>query len=183
MNVPVLLKGDCKSKIADTALVSSSNETTIESSDLTHKILVVKHKFNKTAIGGSNIYNATSKELKVCQIVQLISDNGEMTIVEDQREIVVKFDLAYNYTISNTALSAAIIKDEKKEVNVNSYIKACKCNSESDTCDPNNLATPLKPNDELCVCIYSTSADVGIDRLESMVRIYQVFGKFLCIDY
>lgn len=47
-----------------------------------------------------------------------------------------------------------------------SYVQACKCYSEGTNCD--TTEDPLQPNTYLHVCIYSSSADVLIDSLDSM---------------
>jgi len=165
-NVLPLLKKDCKSNITDTNLLVSTHMTAAIPENSTHKTLVVKHNFNKTLIGGSDVYDAASNKLEVCQIIQLVTDNREMIIIEDKRNIVVTFDLDFNYDISNISLAEAIVKNESKSVDINSYVQVCKCYSEGTGCDTTN--DPLKPNTDLHVCIYSSSADVLIDKLDSM---------------
>ena len=107
---------DCKSNITDTDLLVSTNVTDAITDNSTHKTLVVKHNFNKTLIGDSDVYNATSKKLEVCQIIQLVTDDREMVIIEDKRNIVVAFHLDFNYTISNIALAEVITENESKSV-------------------------------------------------------------------
>ena len=135
--------------------------------DSTRQTLVVKHSIDTSKIGNSSIYNATTKELVVCQIIQLITDTSDMTIIEDKRQIKINFNLDYNFEINNIVLDAATIKESNETADVDSYINACKCNADGTACEPG----PLVANTELNVCIYSSSDDVLIDYLESMVRV------------
>lgn len=165
-NVPALLKKDCATNILEAGLINTTYDRTDNG---THDILVIKHNINKTMVGNSSIYNATSKKLEVCQKVQLVVESPLLTIVEDIHAIGVNFELDIDYTIANIILAAATIYQNETKINLDSYITSCKCNPQS---TPNNYAcdnTALKPNDEVHLCAWSSSADIGIDYIMSML--------------
>jgi len=148
-----------------------SNVTKTHYDNTTQKITVT-HDINMTLLGNSSIYNATTNKLNVCQRVKLVlktDDSNMMTIMEDVREIEVDFNLDFNYSISEFALEAATIKQNKTETNVDNYIEAYKCNPGDNYSRDNN---DHAPNTKIHLCIRSISSDVLIDKLESMVRVH-----------
>ena len=110
-----------------------------------------------------------AKQTKEAEVDKNVSvTNGKpFVITEDIREIDIGFDLSANFSITGN-LSQATINDASSNTTVASYIGACQCSGVSFNCidTPSNLV----PNTELNVCIYSTSSDVLIEALESMVR-------------
>jgi len=170
----VQMKG-CKENVSveNAELVNSTYVVTDYNS--TSQKLTVTHDINKSLLGNSSIYNATTNKLNVCQRIKLVlktsdadGSTSNMIIVEDVREIEVDFDLDFDYTIYDTSLAAATIEQNQTEINFDSYIEAYKCNLGENYAPDNN---PLAPNTMLHICIHSLSSDVLIDALESMVRV------------
>ena len=169
-----LRMGDCKTPIPNPIsgdFFATSEDRNSFDNDATNDELVVKIDMDKSMIADSPMYNAESKVLQVCQIVQLVdfdNSNNEVVVVEERHEIDVTFKLDFDYTTSNVVLEAATNKLLEGGADVVSYVQACKCKTDGSGCD--EAESKLLPNAELHVCIYSTSADVGIDYLDSMVR-------------
>jgi len=167
-----LRMGDCKTPIPKPIsgdFFATSEDRNSFDNDATNDELVVKIDIDKSMIADSPMYNAESKVLQVCQIVQLVdfdNSNNEVVVVEERHEIDVTFKLDFDYTTSNVVLEAATNKLLEGGADVVSYVQACKCKTDGSGCD--EAESKLLPNAELHVCIYSTSADVGIDYLDSM---------------
>ncbi len=128
-------------------------------------MLVLGYNFNKSEIAGSNIWNATTSQIEVCEVVQVILP-PDMVIQEDKRVMTIDFDLSAEYNISSVDLAPETIGANETDSDVDSYVKACKCSESSFACNADAVA----PNEEIHLCIYSKSAAVGIAELESMVR-------------
>jgi len=172
---PLQMKG-CEEEVSvdNPDLVHSSfTETDFNN---TSKKLTITYDIDQSLLGNSSIYNATTKELNVCQRVKLVLKTGDsnMTIVEDVRKIEVDFDLDYNYTISDNTLAAATIKENETNTNVNNYIQAHKCNPDDNYASDDRA---LAPNTRLHLCIRSISSDVLIDTLDSMTATEQTFSE------
>jgi hypothetical protein len=178
----MLYAGSCNSPSNITDIAHQHKDTISSTTDKKMSNLTIEYSFNKSSIAESNIWNETSKSIEICQILQLTlkNDRGQqMIITEDKRDISVDFDLTYNYEIQDVALEEAAINANETSTNVAGYIKSCKCTADSFTCD----GRPLLPNDQLFLCIYSISVDVGIANLESMTitqvpAVSPVTGKF-----
>ena len=139
--------------------------------------LTLTYDFNNTALARSNIWNNEASKIELCQVVQLTYDTQEpntdpLVIVEDIRNVTIDFDLFANFTIDgNITLAAATINANNATTDVDSYVDAFRC----DGTEMNKVDIDLKPNDELFVCIQSTSADIEIAKLDSMVSIMVPF--------
>ena len=123
---------------------------------------------NKTMIATSSVWNATTDEVELCQVVQLIEQSstlGEMVIQEDERIVTIKFDLTADFDV-NIDLDEAALTSANGTTDVGDYISAFKCdeNFEQD-------GSPLVANDELYICIESSSTDIEISEIETMVRV------------
>jgi len=161
-----LYEKDCSTNITDITVNSTKSYT---NKDLTHDTLTVKHSFDKSMIANSTIWNSTTSEIEICQVVRLIVPaNGtdeKMVISEDKRVVAIDFDLSVDFEINNITLGAATIESGSGTTDVTSYVEACKCGGiDSFNCTTDDLV----PNSELFVCIKSKSTDVKIDSLESM---------------
>jgi len=153
-----LFAGDCESNITNITVTPSPidyNSTTGE--------LVLGYNFNKSQIAGSNIWNATTGEIEVCQVVQSILPPN-MVIKEDKRVLTIDFDLNVEYNISGVGLAPETINANDTDSDVDSYIESCKCSKDSYAC----TTDPVAPNEQIYLCIYSKSAVVGITELVSM---------------
>ena len=103
----------------------------------------------------------------MCQVVRLTLPDLGLVIQEDWRLLTVDFDLSADFTIEAN-LTPASVGEGSGSTTVDDYINACKCDgAASFTCD----SSPLLPNNELMVCVWSVSPDVQIDFLDSMVSI------------
>jgi len=176
----ILLQDNCESPIDDIGVVNLT-KTTMYPKDEFHQTLVLSYDFNKTALAGSSIWNDATDQIEVCQIVRLIipaeGPLPKMVIIEDKRVLTISFDLSAGFQIIN-ALEAGSIEEGSGSTNVDSYLEACKCNSvQTFTCD----ASPLQPNEELIVCIWSVSSDIEVSSLDSMI-ITQASASLTVVD-
>ena len=185
VQVDALQMKRCEEKVSvnNPGLIVASNSTKTDSTNTTSKKLIITHDIDTSLLGNSSIYNATTKKLNVCQRVKLVlkTDDFNMTIMEDVRDIEVDFDLDFNYT-TDTTLKEATIEGNETKTNVNNYIEAYKCNPDANYAPDNSR---LAPNTRLHLCIRSLSSDVLIDNLESMVRVPYVLFLLLhsCFNF
>ena len=163
-----IFEKDCETSITDIAVTLMNATRRVDRNEF-HNELILVYDFNKTAIASSRIWNATTSEIEVCQVVRLFipasGSNKKMVIEEDERVISIAFDLSAGFQLDNN-LGPGTIEQGTGSTDVDSYVEACKCDSaQSFTCD----TSPLVPNNELVVCIKSVSPDVEINFLDSMV--------------
>lgn len=162
-----LYKSDCKTPINKTEV--GINVTFWQGPYDTYRDkLIVKYSIDKSMIANSSIYNETTSELQVCQEVHLVTKAPDpvMVIAQDTRRIDVNFNLAVNYNATMVGGDSTnfIPVNEKTNINFNSYIAACMCDQSGSSC----VTELLAPNDELYICVYSKSNDVGIGALNTM---------------
>ena len=152
------------------------NTTTTEQQyNSTFDILTVSHSIDKSLIANNTqIWNSTSNNLEVCQVVELREEGiGEedMVIITNEHELLIDFNLAVDYNTGNITLVQADTLEESTITNVNDYISAFKCDGEQFAAS----TTPHLENTELSICIKSESTDVVIDKVKTMV------SYFLCL--
>jgi len=166
-----LYKQDCATEIATSGpgpllfnltdngrIVKSPANSTFDSIDLLYNV-------NKTMIASNSVWNSTTKEINICQEVQLIQQSaalGELVIVEDKRVVTIKFDLSANFTL-DVDMQEGALTSASGAAGIDDYVSAYKCN-ERFIAD----SSPLAPNGELFVCINSSSTDVEIKEIEAM---------------
>lgn len=153
-----LKQKDCSSNITDGIILSSTNSTAYNNA--TYESLTLTHGLNKTLVSTSNIWNDTSKEIEVCQIIQLLGPemNGEhLVIIEDKLAIDVSIDLNVDYNLTS-GLGAATINNASDTTSVDDYIESYKC----DGIDYVRDTSALVPNEDLYICIMPKSPDVLI---------------------
>ena len=145
--------------------------------------LELKYDFNKGSLTGSNIYNATTSQLKLCQIVRLeidmvagrnLQEDGDapapapLVVAEQKEEIIVNFEMQRDFSVTDgVSLDKATIEANNQNTTLSDYVRAYKCNANG---EEEINPTALPPNTLLHVCIASTSPDVLIDSVEEMVR-------------
>ena len=156
-----IFAGDCETSITDIDISLVQSRTSVDSqSDL----LSLAYDINKTQIALSNIWNATTSTIEICQVVQLVISANNFVISEDKRVLSIDFDLSVDFG-TNSDLGDATIETEDLVSNVTSYVEACKCNdAQSFTCNTDALL----PSTERFVCIKSISSDVEVDFLNSV---------------
>ena len=169
-----LYQKGCTSK---TPIAMQINTTTTEQQyNSTFDILTVSHSIDKSLIANNTqIWNSTSNNLEVCQVVELREEGiGEedMVIITNEHELLINFNLAVDYNTGNITLVQADTLEESTNTNVNDYISAFKCDGEQFAAS----TTPHLENTELNICIESESTDVVIDKVKTMVSF------FLCLD-
>ena len=152
------------------------NTTTTEQQyNSTFDILTVSHSIDKSLIANNTqIWNSTSNNLEVCQVVELREEGiGEedMVIITNEHELLINFNLVVDYNTGNITLVQADTLEESTITNVNDYISAFKCDGEQFAAS----TTPHLENTELSICIKSESTDVVIDKVKTMV------SYFLCL--
>ena len=165
-----LKQKDCSSNITDGIILSSTNSTAYNNA--TYESLTLTHGLNKTLVSTSNIWNDTSKEIEVCQIIQLLGPemNGEhLVIIEDKLAIDVSIDLNVDYNLTS-GLGAATINNASDTTSVDDYIESYKCNGIDYVRD----TSALVPNEDLYICIRPKSPDVlilaSVDKMVSNQR-------------
>ena len=162
----LLFMKDCVSNVTD--ITVNYTEPVLTPKNTTFETLSLGYSIDKSMIANSTIWNATSSQIELCQVVQL--KEGSMVIVEDIRQVTIDFDLLVDYEITNSTLGAASINAANDTTEVASYIEACTCDV-SFTCNNNALV----PGVELIICIKSVSSDVEIDFLDRMVSTTAIY--------
>ena len=172
-----LKQKECSSNITDGIILSSTNSTAYNNA--TYESLTLTHSLNKTLLSTSNIWNDTSKEIEVCQIIQLLGPelNGEhLVIIEDKLAIDVSIDLNVDYNLTN-GLGAATINNGSDTTSVDDYIESFKCNG----IEYDRDTSALVPNEDLYICIRSKSPDVltlaSVDKMVSRARVFYDFDS------
>jgi len=132
--------------------------------------LEISYDFNKTLIAGSDYWNNVTKSIELCQVVQLVHETTSglaMVIQEDMRNVTIDFTLFANFTI-DVNFTGADIQAVNDTTDLSGYITAFHCDGE-DAMNELQAGTKLRPNDVLNVCIVSSSTDVEIARVTTMV--------------
>ena len=116
----------------------------------------------------SDMWNNKTRSIELCQVVELTQEHkgSALTIVQDIRNITVAFDLTAEFNIT-VDLDAAVIEAVNETENFADYISAYYCNGEDDMLKLEE-ESKLQPNEEMDICIASTSSDVEIEEIESM---------------
>ena len=160
---PSLYNEDCSTPVSGVTITQAAPSSA--SYDTSYDTLTLAYDFDKSTIAGSSIYDASSSELKVCQVVQLLEQG--MVIAVDRHVATITFDLESDFTVQDpidllkeTATAVAGAAD------VDSYVEAYKCGGLGVITA--NTAS-LAPNEDLFVCVRSTSSDVEIQSLDEMV--------------
>ena len=131
----------------------------------------LRYNFNKSLISTSDFWNNVTNSIVLCQVVQQVQKRNASTalvIQEDKMNITVDFDLFGNFT-TKVDLKEGEISAANSTSEFDSYITAYRCNGEEDM-NKMQAEIKLKPNDELGICIVSSSAAVEIAEVASMVR-------------
>ena len=179
----ILYEKDCTTEINTSGVepllfsLTDSGRITKSPEDPIYDAIDLLYDVNKTMIATSSVWNATTDEIELCQVVQLIEQSatlGEMVIQEDKRIITIEFDLTADFDFG-IDLEEAALTSANGTADVGDYISAFKCdeNFEQD-------GSPLVANDELYLCIESSSFDVEISEIETMVRTNCVSLGCLC---
>jgi len=160
-----LYAGSCETKprVAIDMEYTKTNST-VNSDKPSMEGLIVKYDFNKTLLGGSNIWNKNTSMVELCQITQLIIPDPLMVITEDIRDIDIDFDMNVAFSIG-VGLAPATITAANDTTDLASYVEAYQCEGMGTS----NLTADLAPNSELHLCIKSKSTDVEIQSLNTMV--------------
>ena len=113
-----LFHKDCKTNITDIEITSTAILTTKND---TYSSLVLSHDFNNTAIGGSDIWNATSSKIEICQVVDLFlpstGSSPKMVLYQVSRQVEVDVNLSVDYSLE-TNLTEGAISSETANVTV-----------------------------------------------------------------
>ena len=146
-----IFEKDCETLITDIDVTLTG--ATRNHKDANHDTLVLAYGMDKSAIASSSLWNAASNQLELCQVVGVIipatETDPKMVVVEDARALTIDFDLSVDF-----------------QFEADLEAEACQCDGvQSFTCS----SSPLLPNQELFVCIWSVSSDMEIDFLDSMV--------------
>ena len=157
----LLFLKDCTTNVTDITI--NYTEPLLTQTSANFSTVTLGYNIDKSMIANSSIWNATSSQIELCQVVQL--KEGTMVIIEDIRQVTIDFDMLVDYQVTPIDLGAETTNAGNDTIDVSSYIEACKCDGVSFVCN----TAPLVPNSELIVCIKSVSSDVGIDFLDSMV--------------
>ena len=178
----VLLDKDCQANITGIGIITTAVDTPHNN---TYDNLLVQHDVNTSSIVDSSVWNATSNELEVCQIVRLIlpasQDNEKMIIAEDIRQITIGFDMTADFNIT-AGLAAATVSNATATTDVSSFVSAYKCTSSGDFTEDDSA---LGPNQGLSVCVVSTAPEVNVEQLVTMVSELnhpEIFFQLNCTD-
>ena len=167
----ILYEKDCETEVSNGNDAIYTLTDTPKDHNATHQMLKLDYSFNKTAIATSSIWNATTSKIEVCQRVKLYvpaaGSMGMLVVAEDIHKIDISFDFSVNFNLTND-LGAGEVGNETAATDVTSYVDAFKC---SDMVNFVKDDSALIPNDELYICIISTSPDINVDTLQTMVRL------------
>ena len=142
-----------------------------------YDFVTLSYDFDKSKIVGSSIWNDSLNQIQFCQVFQL--KEGTFVIEEDERKVVIDFDLTASFLAENQALGASSANSETGSAGVNSYVEAYKCGAGANGMDATTSA--LVKNDDLVVCIRSKSIDVEIVSLDAMVSCsIQIHFQLIC---
>lgn len=158
-----VFESGCESEITDVSVTIT--DIGRDPKDASHDTLRLAIDVDKTNIAGSSIWNEDENQLELCVAVQLLLDDPYMVVVEDKREMTIAFDMIADFNFTND-LGAGSIESGSGSTNVDDYVRACKCGGpDSFACD----SSPLPPNAQLHVCVWSLDTDVEIKTIDSMV--------------
>lgn len=162
-----ILATDCESAVTGANITLNDTKTNIDAST---DALSLAYDIDKATIATSNIWNATASQIEFCQVVQLtipaVGNSPLLVIVEDVRRFDIDLDLSVEFDLGNKPLGEGPIENETGSANVTGTVEGCKCGGmDNFTCNTD----PLVANTELFVCIKSTSNDVEVDFLDSML--------------
>lgn len=142
-----------------------------------YDFVTLSYDFDKSKIVGSSIWNDSLNQIEFCQVFRL--KEGTFVIKEDERKVVIDFDLTASFLAENQALGASSANSETDSAGVNSYIEAYKCGAGANGMD--SITSALVKNDDLVVCIRSKSIDVEIVSLDAMVSCsIQIHFQLIC---
>ena len=131
--------------------------------DDVHDKLDIALDVERSNIATSNLWNAFTNKFEMCLRLQLLS--GDMVIKEDARDISILFEFAVDFA-DIVGLGSVQKTSGIGSTTVDSYVAACKCSDISTfECDDNMLM----PSQELYLCVRSTSPDINIDSLHSLM--------------
>ena len=137
--------------------------------------LTIEHQFNMSLIALSTAYDNNTDTIKFCQQVKLMLYQVNATdhaIATHWTDVAVAFNLTSNFTV-DANLDKAVVKKVNDTANLDSFISAFHCDKEMNALE---VGAKIKPNDDLDICVQSSSSDVEIDEILSMVsRIHLVF--------
>ena len=166
---------DDKSKMLNTTppgVVTKKNDSITANANPPMSTLELGYNFNKSLIVKSNIWNDTTSQMQLCQILQLVEEDnnhGKLVIVEDIHDVTIGINSFLNFSFGFN-LAGAIIEAVNKTASLASFISPYICSGD-DTMKSVDKGFELGPNEKLHVCFMSKSTDVEISNITSMVSI------------
>ena len=109
-NASNLLGEDCTSPVSGITITQATPVRT--ALNASYNTLTLEYDIDMSAIAGSLIWNETSSELKVCQVLQLIEQG--MVIHEDKHQAIITFYLGVGFTIAGQDLAEATVSAVKR---------------------------------------------------------------------
>ena len=95
------------------------------------------------------------------QLVQERSEGDYLVIQEDIRNITIDFDRFANFT-TGANLTGAAINEANDMADLEGYIDAYYCDEDDENMKELQAGTKLQPNEEMGICIVSSSTDIEI---------------------
>lgn len=162
-----VLQKDCSTNITDIQITLTDNLSNVDS---THSMLKLSYNFDKSSIAtATSIWDSVNEKIELCQVVRLVEPAAgpqpKMVVSEDRHVVSVDFDLSVDFEFDN-AVQGAEAETDGATTDVNDYVKACKCNGAVPFVCNND---PLPPNEELHICIASSSSDIVVGSVTSMI--------------
>jgi len=156
--------------IMSAGVITKKEDVTMASANSHKTTLVLGYDVNKSLIATSNIWNDTTSQIKVCQILQLVEKDSQMedlVIIEDIRDVTIGINSFLNFSLV-VDLVGAIVYAENQTASLANFIHAYICSGD-DTMKGVDKDFELEPNENLHVCFMSKSIDVEISKVTSMV--------------
>ena len=162
-----LTAGGCgENKTVGADLVTTTENVT-DADDATLDLLTIRHIFNMSRLATSKLFDNGTDTVQFCQDVGLYHvESGKNYLIT---QLLTNVSIILNLT---SGFSTAVVLDEgtvgaaNETVELQDFVTAFHCDG---AVDKRLVDAKLKPNEVLNVCVVSTSADVEIESLETMV--------------
>lgn len=163
-NILPIRQQDCETSITDLNITLTNDVVT--PLNATHSTLKISYDIDKTTIANSTVWDSETNNLKICQKVQLVSDDSPaLVMMEDTFVFLINFGFEIDFNVGAGDEGRGGPAYDNTTASINEYVKACKCNGGAPY-DCNSIV--LLPNEELYVCIFSVSGEVRVKSVDSM---------------
>jgi len=152
-------------------VVTKRQDSIMASANPLMSTLELGYDVNKSLIATSNIWNDTTSQMNVCQVLQLVQNTSQMeedlVIIEDIRDVTIGINSFLNFSLG-VDLVGATVNAVNQTTSLADFFSAYICSGD-DVMEEVGEDFELEPNEDLHVCFMSKSIDVKISKVTSMV--------------